>query len=225
MADNSWWTSSTQISSIGPEEAGMLDKPSVASVMKTSCLRIEPKADIRLPTMDSCATLELHFKLKEVVLRKIDPIENKPYEFDSTAKEILTAIVHNEEIGGINIVDKVQDPTFRFKAMLDPDPELGSFLSEAIAIVLDRSRFIAAKRSSEKASEKRIAKANDYALKMYQVITDMKAEAGVSTYRATADLLERKKIKNPNGGKAWNASTLHGLQKRWQELGLVPLKP
>lgn len=160
-------------------------------------------------------TLELKKRPKEFILPK-----DNIHKFNHTLKEILEAIIDDKEIDNIKLADKVQDPDFHFK--LELNPELGTSLSDAFTAILSRARSVMTQKRVQKASEKRNQQANEYAAKMYEVITNLKVEAGVSSFRGTVDLLKQRNVQAPNGGKEWHISTLQDLQKRWRELGLIP---
>ncbi|MBN8825842.1 MULTISPECIES: hypothetical protein [unclassified Spirosoma] len=153
-----------------------------------------------------------------------------PISFKASVRDIVKAIATNVDIQGVNLVDRVQDPGFRFTSEVDPD--FGTDLSEAFAVLLARARALASQLHSETAKKggatssiSRNEHANAYAAKMFGMISDLKSEHGISTYQAVVDLLNDKKVETAGGKTTWHIKTLQNLEKRWQNLGLVPSKP
>lgn len=161
-----------------------------------------------------------HDKYKGEKLTKRYRDNPKPIELDVSAQDIIEAIIYDQDVNGINIVDKLLEPTFRFKSNNDSIVS-ASDLSEALSIVIAKARSKPGKKGSTTTNVIRKQKADEYAKNMYEIITKLKAETGVSTYEATLALLREKEVKTPNGGK-WHISSLQDLQKRWVELGLTP---
>jgi hypothetical protein len=138
-------------------------------------------------------------------------------KFDLSTRDIVDAIICNDEIGGINIVQAIQNPNFRFKSTIEP--ELSIAVSEAMAVTLNKLRSNVGKIGSANSVKKRIHKADEYASKMHKVLEEIKSKKEKITLRAIADELTTKGFSPPQGDK-WHANTVRSLQKRIATLGL-----
>ncbi|MCK8491778.1 recombinase family protein [Spirosoma sp. RP8] len=169
-------------------------------------------------SLDNCVTIK---DAKEHLMPKKDSNSQEKQvtcEFNRSAEEILLSIISDKKIEGIDLAEAMQNPDFRFKSTIDP--ELSASISEAFAVLLKKVRLTTGRIGAAKANKKRIKKADEYAVRMYEVINNIKQETGVSTFRATVEQLTQRGIDTPNGGK-WSTNTLQDLQKRWRNLGLV----
>lgn len=150
-----------------------------------------------------------------------DNLIEKPREFDLSAKALLEAIIKRKKVAGVDIVQKIQDPHFRFTSTIDPD--LSASMSEAFAVLLSYGRS----KAGKKGNVERNRKGDQFATKMHAMIQNMQSESGVTTLQATVDLLNQKGVKtySEREGSKWHLKTLQDLQKRWKALGLIPEKP
>jgi hypothetical protein len=150
----------------------------------------------------------------------------KAHKFSASTSDIVKAIISGDTIEGVDIANKIQDPEFRFiSTTISACGEVeATDISELCAVILSRERLMAGKNLSAKASAERIEKANQYAVANYQDIQNLKAEAGVKSFRKTLKLLTDKGFPTPSGSTIWHISTLQDLQERWVALGLMPDK-
>ncbi|GAB3754735.1 hypothetical protein [Spirosoma pomorum] len=147
------------------------------------------------------------------------PVLYKRHSFSATAKEVMRAVANGEQIDGVNIGERLLDPSFRFE--LPNDPDYATDLSDAFTALLARQRT----KTVSKMSEGRIKQADEYATKMFSVIKEMQDNAGVTTLRGTVDLLNENSVKTFKPGGKWHMGTVQGLQRRWKELGLSSDEP
>lgn len=138
----------------------------------------------------------------------------KRHEFHESAIEIFEAILNKKKIGGVDIMQEVKNPDFRFTSAVEP--ELVSVVSDLIAAVL-KEQYLS---NMSKAREQRITDADDYARRIYPVITELQDQEKIYSYRKTIKLLTERNIETPKGGK-WSISTLQDLYDRCRKLGLI----
>ncbi|OZI05531.1 hypothetical protein BWI93_25025 [Siphonobacter sp. BAB-5385] len=174
--------------------------------------------------------------------RKIEE-EGYQYEVFPSLSEVAKAIKLNIPVNGIDISEKINDSNFRF--LTEDNPELSYELSEAFSISSSQTYEkgydegyekgledgkVREKQISEEAKGKslatRIAKANEFALKLKKKVDELKEEEHVSTYRDIIDVLNRRKIPTAqNKIGSWQLKTLHDTLKRaerLEELGMTP---
>ncbi|MCK8491752.1 hypothetical protein M0L20_07800 [Spirosoma sp. RP8] len=164
------------------------------------------------------------------VLKYVDEFLDRGFEigiFKSNTQELVKAIFEEKEIEEVNLAEKIQNINFRFLSLVDTDNSY--YTTEVLASTIIKSREQAAndgaklivKKAAHESSKKRNEAADKYAMNMFSVVENIKAETGVSTIRGIVELLDKREIATPNGGQ-WRINTIQTLQKRWQELGLVP---
>lgn len=138
----------------------------------------------------------------------------KRYEFHESAGEIFEAILNKKKIGGIDIMQEVKNPDFRFTSAVEP--ELVSVVSDLIAAVL-KELYLG---NITKARQQRAVDADNYARRIYPVITELQNQENIHSFRKTVKLLTERDIPTPNGGK-WSTNTLQDLYSRCRKLGLI----
>lgn len=146
------------------------------------------------------------------------------HTFNVPLKELLCAIKNGETIDGINLREKIRDPNFRFKTNRKSESILSTAFSEVIATVLQSNKpYRLNKHALEKSIHTRNENADEFAKSMYDIITRIKEEdKKISSYRETVKALNERHVSTYRGGD-WHIKTLQDLNKRWQELGLIPV--
>jgi hypothetical protein len=164
------------------------------------------------------------------------------YKIFSSMREVVHAITNQSVIEvttsqgvveKINIAEELKDPNFRFLAKNAPNSS--KLLSDAFSAHTEfiRSSFVG--DMANKSVQKRVENADEFAVRMFNLIEQLKREEGISTYRDTVKVLNDKKVPTYRSGNMkengkdmitqkgeWHLSTLQNLHKRWKELGLIP---
>jgi len=140
------------------------------------------------------------------------------HAFSIPLRKVLLAISTRTDIDGFNIADAIQNQTFRFYTKdfpllsLEASNALAESIREAKKPSIEFSRM---------GRQRRTENADDFAVRMHEIIGKLKTEERMSSYRETIKVLNEKEIPSPMGGR-WHVRTLQDLNKRWQELGLSP---
>lgn len=130
--------------------------------------------------------------------------------------QVLSAISTKTEIDGFNIADAIQNQNFRFYTKDFPLLSLNA--SNALADSIKEAKKPSLE-FSKMGRQRRTGNADDFALRMHEIISKLKTEVKMSSYRETIKVLNEKEIPAPMGGQ-WHVRTLQDLNKRWVELGL-----
>lgn len=142
--------------------------------------------------------------------------------FDSSLEKVLEAYIKNEKIEGLYINEELKDPAFRFKTRFEG--KLSFNVSEALSYARhskDSINNIISPEVSKLGREAKTKKADDYAVKIFYKIEEMKKTEVIKSSNATANKLNENKIPSPTG-KQWQAKTVIDMEKRWEKLGLKP---
>lgn len=147
--------------------------------------------------------------------------EQKIVKFKASTPEIIKSIIDQTPLEGIDISVQVQDPLFRFQSLSESEQKYSLQLSEAFALTVQRAKTRDTRPAIERSIERRVDEADDFAIRMYPVIQEMKSEAGVITNKGMIELLNSKNIPTYKKGGKWHTSTLNNMKKRWTEMGIV----
>lgn len=153
-----------------------------------------------------------------VALSEEQDLNPKVHKFSAPLIEVLDAIRTSKNIDGINLREQIQDTTFRFET--EDEPKLSLIVSDTLAEVIDATKASYDNSMTKKAVEKRNENADEFARTMYEVITKLKNEKGIRSFRQTVKALNEHQIPSFKGGE-WHVKTYQDLNKRWKELGLI----
>lgn len=163
-----------------------------------------------------------HYLIKEEIVVPNKFKQKEPFHFENESlKDVIEAIRNNSTINGININKEIKNKSFRFQT--NDDPETSLKISELLATFYkdgQQSSPTLGALGRQKSKEN----ADEFAIQMFNVITDLQKQEKVTSYRETARILNEKGIQTDRNGK-WHVNTLQMLKKRWKELGLTSPKP
>ena len=137
--------------------------------------------------------------------------------YHASVEDIINSITNGESVDGINILERMQDPRFRFISASNPNYSLQ--ISHAFAKAIAVNKSVSNKKASQVGVKKRQQNADEFAKNMKEVIDNVKTESNITTYKDTVEALNKKGIASYRG-KKWHIRTLQDLYKRWEALGL-----
>lgn len=139
------------------------------------------------------------------------------YFEENTLEEVLDSIKKNKQIDKINVLEKLQNPNFRFRTI--DDAELSFIVSESLSIVQKNATETKLAEIRELGVIRNVEIADEFAIEMFNIVKELRENDKITTYRDTIQYLNDKNVPTNRGGK-WHLKTLQDLSKRWEKLKL-----
>lgn len=142
------------------------------------------------------------------------------YECDifPSLKEVLRSIILHKIINGVDVAQRIEEPSYRFIAQDQPEVSylVSEMLAQSIKKATDKQRYLNTK-TLEHSAETRKAMADEFALQAKKKIDEIKAVEHVTSYRDTVAALNKHHVPTAHNG-SWHVKTLQNVLKRVKDI-------